>query len=151
MVGQKTLIFDIREIDYLIKQEIATVLGPESYSNDYSEIIRSIADNLLSNDIDYDRSYIYAMFFNYGLTQHDIEDIYPLLTMPMSRMLSGYITVSDTVIYDILVRYDGSMHVTAMPVPQQPDIHHDYYQDSIRRDIEAGHYIPEKIRRSVGY
>ena len=146
--------FDARDINVHIGQSLLPHLGPMAVSGNYSDIIQSLFENILYPYSDYPRTNYYQAFEDYSVDEEVaneiVNNLIPLIARTLNTVFTGLI---GSHLFDIEIDEYGVVYIEDLgPIPPQHQETQGYdFSDSIKSDIEEGHYVPPRFRRLAGF
>lgn len=121
-----------------------------AHHNNYLKIIETLFADVLDEEVDYTRiTIVKQSLFEYCRNHTAVEEVVGLLLQNISRTLAS---VPRGMEYGINT-VDGTIYVFA--TPKKHEMSYNEFEasvlDTIRKDIDSGHYVPERLRRVAGY
>jgi hypothetical protein len=155
----KHWIFNVRYVHQNIEQALSKFIGVSSFANNYINIIVLAFEECLS-DLVYDHMesplrLIKEELMEYGLDDYQVEEVYPYILINVKRMtdiVRNSFPEKTTEDIFLVNAIGDEVHIEAVKeqTSQPEDIEY-LNSDKVLRDIEAGHYVPEKIRKLHGF
>jgi len=154
----KYWLFNVRDLHKSIEYSMSKYLGVGSFSNNYINIIVLAFEECLC-DVSFQNStspleVIKIELESYGITKYEAEEVYPYVITSVKGMTDivrhthGEIYKDEIFLVDSI---DDNIHVKVIKEPGSINEQTDYLStDKILKDIEEGHYVPEKIRMLHG-
>jgi hypothetical protein len=149
--------FDAAELHRSIANSLYPVLGPATFSNNYTPILRNLSEQLLSVDKNFPRYDSYAEFASYGISEELAEQAISLLLEPLYRMFKPYfgerigVNVFAVEIYPdgrLIVEDCGALRDDYAGV--EPDLWNNF-QKYIADGIDNGDWVSPRLRQLAGF
>lgn len=138
------IILDVADLLGIIKYEMKKLMGPESNSNNYKDLLEMLIYEQTSPYVD-DRSSMIHQLTKYGIKHEDAVIILSKLSYPLSKTLNNYIDFNKQFWYDIQFITDTSVMLIKKKTMANISDYDVYQGDTVEKDF-INDYLPERLR-----